>query len=448
MTTQPVAELERKTIARVMWRLLPLIMCSYFIAYVDRTNVSFAALTMNKDIGLSPYVFGWGAGIFFLGYFLFEVPSNIMLEKVGARLWIARIMVTWGIVAGLMAAVTGPASFISMRFLLGVAEAGFFPGMILYFTYWFPSRYRARVIGYLFMAVPISNGLGAAVSGLLLELNGVLGLKGWQWMYILEALPAILLGFVVLFVLPDRPKTAGWLSAEQKSWLEGELEAERKVLIARGQPKLLKALVDWRVLVLCLLYLLTTSANYGLTFFMPQVLKGLGQSNMMTGFMAAVPYLLGMIGLVVFGWSSDRYNERRWHFAVTCGLGALGLAGAAFTNGSYAQLAMMTLATIGIYGSRPPFWPMPSNFLTGTAAAAGIAIINSVGNLGGYFGPFAVGWIRQSTNSFEPALYTLSVLILLAGIVAILVPAVAGAKKKPTGIAGGGYETQGVGIGS
>ena len=448
MTTQPVAELERKTIARVMWRLLPLIMCSYFIAYVDRTNVSFAALTMNKDIGLSPYVFGWGAGIFFLGYFLFEVPSNIMLEKVGARRWIARIMVTWGIVAGLMAVVTGPASFISMRFLLGVAEAGFFPGMILYFTYWFPSRYRARVIGYLFLAVPISNGLGAAVSGLLLELNGVLGLKGWQWMYILEALPAILLGFVVLFVLPDRPTAAGWLSAEQKTWLESELEEERKLLIARGQPNLLKALVDWRVLVLCFLYLLTTAANYGLTFFMPQVLKGLGQSNMMTGFMAAVPYLLGMIGLVVFGWSSDRYNERRWHFAVTCAFGALGLAGAAFTNGSYAQLAMMTLATIGIYGSRPPFWPMPSNFLTGTAAAAGIAMINSVGNLGGYFGPFAVGWIRQSTNSFEPALYALSGVILLAGIVAILVPAVAGAKKKPTGVAQAGYETQRAGIGA
>ena len=437
MDAQAVSEFERKTIRTVMWRLLPLVMFAYFIAYIDRTNVSFAALTMNKDIGLSAYAFGWGAGIFFIGYFFFEVPSNIMLEKVGARTWIARIMISWGIVAGLMSFVSGPASFIGMRFLLGMAEAGFFPGMILYFTYWFPTRYRASVIGYMYLAVPISNGLGAAVSGALLGLDGFLGVKGWQWVYIIEALPAIVLGVVVFFILPDRPASATWLSDEQKTWLESRLDVERKAVAAAGQLSIWKAMFDWRVLLLCFIYMMTTAANYGLTFFMPQVLKGLGQSNLMTGLMASVPYLLGMIGLVVFGWSSDHFNERRWHLFATCVLGTIGLAGAALYNGTYFQLAMMTIATIGIYGSRAPFWPMPSIFLTGTAAAAGIAMINSVGNLGGYFGPFVVGWIVDSTKHFEPALYTLAFAIFLAAVATAASAGIAGAKKPAVPTPGG-----------
>ena len=401
-------ESRRRTILKISWRLLPLIVVSYLVAYIDRTNVAFAALTMNKDLGISAYMYGWGAGIFFLGYALFEVPSNMILAKVGARRWIARIMLTWGLISGAMAFATGPASFLVLRFLLGVAEAGFFPGIIFYLSTWFPAAYRARVISTLFLAVPISNAAAAVISGAILGMDGVLGLKGWQWVFILEALPALLLAFVVLRHMIDRPADAKWLSTEERAWLDRELLAERRAVESHGHMSLWRTLTDRRVLVLSMIYMTSVTASYGIVFFLPQIVKGLGHSNLMTGMLTAIPYTVGIIGLLWWGYSSDRRNERRWHLIVAMSVAGVGLVAAAWLHDSYWAIAAMCVATVGLYGSRPSFWPMPSRFLTGAAAAAGIALINSIGNLGGYIGPFIVGWIKDSTKSFEMGLYFLA----------------------------------------
>ena len=418
--------IERRTIAKVSWRLLPLVALAYCIAYVDRSNISFAALTMNKDLGFSAYIYGWGAGIFFFGYFLFEIPSNLILEKVGARIWIARIMITWGIISALTAFVTGPRSFLTIRFLLGVAEAGFFPGMILYFTYWFPAEYRGRVISTLFIAQPVANALASIVSAAILEMDGVLGIRGWQWIFIIEALPAVLLGLVILRVMTDRPARADWLAAEEKTWLQTRIDGENRQVESAGRLTLMRALADSRVLALSAIYLMSVTANYGIVFFMPQIIKGIGLTNMMTGLVSSVPYIIGTIGLIAWGWSSDRNKERRWHLIVASTLGALGLAFAAWSGASYWALLGMSAATVGIYGSRAAFWPMPSIFLTGTAAAGAIALINATGNLGGYFGPFIVGWIKDSTNSFEAGLYFLAACSLMSAIIAFIAARAAG----------------------
>jgi MFS transporter, ACS family, tartrate transporter len=417
---------ERRTIAKVSWRLLPLVALAYCIAYIDRSNISFAALTMNKDLGFSAYIYGWGAGIFFFGYFLFEIPSNLVLEKVGARLWIARIMITWGIISALTAFVTGPASFMIIRFLLGVAEAGFFPGMILYFTYWFPSEYRGRVISTLFIAQPVANAIASIVSAAILGMDGILGLKGWQWIFIIEALPAVLLGLIILKVMTDRPPRANWLTMEERTWLQARIDDENRKVESAGRMTLMRALPDPRVVALSAIYLMSVTANYGIVFFMPQIIKGIGLTNMMTGLVSSIPYIIGTIGLIAWGWSSDRNNERRWHLIVASSVGALGLAFAAWAGASYWALLGMSAATIGIYGSRAAFWPMPSIFLTGTAAAGAIASINATGNLGGYFGPFIVGWIKDSTNSFEAGLYFLAACSLMSAVIAFIAARAAG----------------------
>jgi ACS family tartrate transporter-like MFS transporter len=411
--------LEQRTIAKVSWRLLPLIVVIYFVAYMDRTNVSFASLSMNKDLGFSDYIYGWGAGIFFLGYFLFEVPSNVILEKTGARIWIARIMITWGIAAAVMAFVVGPASFLTLRFLLGVAEAGFFPGMILYFTYWFPVKYRARVIAALFLAVPGANAVTAVVSGALLQLDGVLGLRGWQWLFILEAIPAILLAFAVLALMTDRPAKAKWLQPEERDWLEGVLDAERSSKVkAHGEFTLYQALTNSTVLLLSSIYFTIVTATYGITFFLPPILKALGLSDFGTGLATALPYTIGTIGMVLWGWSSDRHKERRMHFTVACLLATIGLIAVGWFSGSYWAIVAMSFAAVGIYGSKPAFWPLPSAFLTGAAAAGGIALVNSIGNLGGFVGPYAVGWIKDATGSFEAGLYFLAACALASAVLA------------------------------
>jgi len=425
--------IERRTIAKVSWRLLPLVGLAYCVAYIDRSNISFAALTMNKDLGFTAYIYGWGAGIFFFGYFLFEIPSNLILEKVGARIWIARIMITWGIISGLTAFVTGPTSFLIIRFLLGAAEAGFFPGMILYFTYWFPAEYRGRVISTLFIAQPLANALASIVSAAILEMDGVLGIKGWQWIFLIEALPAVLLGFVVLKVMTDKPARAGWLTEEEKDWLQARIDKESRQIESTGRMTLTRALGDSRVVALSLIYLMSVAANYGIVFFMPQIIKGIGLSNMMTGVVSSVPYIIGTIGLIAWGWSSDRNQERRWHLITASTLGALGLAFAAWSGASYWALLGMSAATAGIYGSRAAFWPMPSIFLTGTAAAGAIALINATGNLGGYFGPFIVGWIKDSTNSFGAGLYFLAACSLMSAIIAFFAARAAGAQATTTG---------------
>jgi MFS transporter, ACS family, tartrate transporter len=400
---------EAAVVKKIAGRILPLILLSYCIAYIDRANIAVAALTMNKDLGFSAFTYGLGAGIFFLGYFIFEVPSNLILERVGARRWIARIMFTWGILSAACAFVTGPTSFIVVRFLLGVAEAGFFPGVVFYFTYWFPDRFRGRILAMLYLAIPIANVLSNLVSGAILDgMNGLLGLRGWQWVFIIEAAPAVLLSFVVFRALIDRPSLATWLEPDERQWLEKELNDERSKAEGQGRLTLGEALRDPRVVALSMIYLLSVTAGYGMTFFLPQIVKGLGLSNFMTGVASAIPYLVGMIALLIWGWSSDRTGERRWHLIAASVIAGIGLVAAGVAGNSFWSLAAMSLALVGLYGARPTFWPLPSTFLSGTAAAGGIALINSIGNLGGYVGPFVVGWIKDSTNSFETALYFLA----------------------------------------
>jgi MFS transporter, ACS family, tartrate transporter len=411
----PTEAFKTATVRKIAWRILPLVIVAYCVAFVDRSNIAVAALTMNKDLGLSPFTYGLGAGIFFLGYFIFEVPSNLILERVGARLWIARIMFTWGILSAACAFVTGPVSFVVVRFLLGVAEAGFFPGVILYFTYWFPDRYRGRIVAALFLAAPAAIALSNIVSGAILELDGFLGFRGWQWVFLIEAAPAIVLSFVVLRMMIDRPALATWLEPDERQWLETELRAERARIEGRS---LIETLMDSRVIALSMIWFLLNTAGYGATFFMPQIVKGLGLSNLMTAFASAIPYLVGMIGLAIWGWSTDQSRERRWHLVVASLTFCGGLAAAGALGSSFWGLAAMSLAVVGMYGTRPPFWPLPSTFLRGAAAAAGIALINSVGNLGGYVGPFVVGWIKDSTSSFEMALFFLAACALVSGAIA------------------------------
>ncbi len=412
-------EIERRTVSKVSWRLLPLIVVIYFVAYMDRTNVGFASFGLNREFGFSAYLYGWGAGIFFLGYFFFEVPSNILLERAGARIWIARIMITWGLVAGGMAFIAGPASFLAMRFLLGVAEAGFFPGMILYFTYWFPRKYRARVVAALFLAVPGSNALTAVISGALLQLDGALGLHGWQWLFLLEAVPSILLAFVVLALMTDRPAKATWLAPDERRWLEETLEAERRSMVkAHGHFTLRQALTDARVMALAAIYFTIVTATYGITFFMPPILKSLKLTDWETGLATAVPYVVGTIGMVAWSWSSDRHNERRWHFVIAALVAAAGLIAAGPLLGSLWALVAMSVATVGLYGTKPAFWPLPAEFLSGTAAAGGIALINAIGNLGGFVGPYVLGWLKDATGTYEAGLYFLAGCALASAAIA------------------------------
>ena len=414
--------IEQRTMTKVSWRLLPLIIVIYFVAYIDRTNVGFAAIGMNKDLGFTAYMYGWGAGIFFLGYFLFEVPSNVILHRVGARVWIARIMITWGIVSGLMVFVTGPRSFLTIRFLLGVAEAGFFPGVLLYFTYWFPSVYRGRVVSALFLAVPGSNAVAAAVSGAILQLDGVWGLAGWKWMFLLESAPAILLAPVVLAVMSDRPAAATWLAPEAREWLEARLTSEQRAIEStHTRLTLLQALTDRRVLGLSLIYLTIVAPTYGITFFLPLIVKAHGLSNVSTGLVTALPYVVGVAGMVLLAYSSDRRHERRWHFIGAALLAAAGLLIVGWTSDLSVQIAAMSIAAVGLYGAKPAFWPLPSTFLSGTAAAGGIALVNAIGNLGGFVGPYVVGWIKDSTQSYSNGLYFLAGCAVLSAMIAFVV---------------------------
>jgi ACS family tartrate transporter-like MFS transporter len=410
--------LQRETVVRVARRLIPLIVISYLVAHIDRANIAFAALTMNRDLGFSAYIYGWGAGIFFLGYALFEVPSNLILVRIGARIWIARIMITWGILAGLMATVTGPSSFLTLRFLLGVAEAGFWPGILLYLTFWFPARYRARAIGALYLAVPASNVVAAAISSTLLQLDGFLGLKGWQWVFIGEAVPALVLVPVVLRLLTDRPGVAAWLRPAQRDWLEAELQRERVEVERGGHLGLAQALTDRRVLTLAIVSMFHLVSLSGLTFFMPQMVKALGTSTAMAAALTAIPYVIGVIGPIAAGYSSDRLKERRWHYIGAMALAALSLVCAGRVISSYWLLLATSGAALGIYASKPCFWPIPSQFLTGVGAAAGIALINSIANVGGYVGPLVVGWVKDSTHSFEAALYFLAACALASALLA------------------------------
>ncbi len=415
-----VRTLEQTTMRKVYLRLLPFAILTYFLCYLDRINVSFAALTMNKDLGLTASMFGLAAGAFFWGYCLFEVPSNIILEKIGARLWIARIMITWGILSGATAFCTGPYSFLAVRFLLGLAEAGLFPGLVLFFTYWFPDRHRARIVSGFTLALPGAVAFGAPISTALLGLDGLWGLAGWKWMYIAEATPTVVLGVAVLFYVTDRPAEARWLRDEERAWLVAALDTERRQIEAHRKVSLLRSFWDPKVLLLSLNYLGIVTASLGMVFFLPQIIKQLGFTNMQVGWASMIPYICGCISMVTWGWVSDRMGERRWNLVGACILSAAGLVVAGMTVGTYWSLVGMSLAAAGFYGSKGMFWSMPSMFLTGTAAAAGLAWINSLGNLGGFFGPSLVGWVRDTTGSFAGGLYALAGFALMSAVVAAL----------------------------
>jgi ACS family tartrate transporter-like MFS transporter len=410
--------IEKSAMRKIYARLLPFAVLSYFLAYVDRINVSFAGLTMQGDLQMSAAAFGFAAGTFYWGYFIFEVPSNVIMEKVGARLWIARIMITWGIFAGITAMVTGSTSFAIVRFFLGVAEAGFFPGLILYFTYWFPSHHHARIVSGFLIGLPIAVAAGAPLSTAILGLDGLFGLRGWQVMYVFEAIPTILIGIATLFVLTDRPEQAKFLTTEEKTWLAGTLAAERRAKEAVKTFGMWQAMFDPKVLLLSLNYFGIVVASLGMLIFIPQIIKSIGvTSNMTVGWLTMIPYICGGIALVVWGRISDRMQERRWNLLGTCLVAAIGLFIAGYTMGTWWALVGMSIAAMGFYGSKGPFWAMPPMFLTGTAAAASIAWINSIGNLGGFFGPWYVGVMKDLTGSYAGGLYGLALLCLGAAII-------------------------------
>lgn len=400
----------------------------YFVAFLDRVNIGFAALSMNEDLGFSATVYGTGAGIFFIGYFLFEVPSNILLEKVGARRWIARIMITWGVISAAMAFVNGPAAFYTLRFLLGLAEAGFFPGMILYLTYWFPAAYRARIVGAFLIAIPLSSVVGAPLSTLLLGFEGF-GLHGWQWLFIFEGIPSALLGFAVLFFLTDKPEKASWLTREEKDALSDILTAERLVLESAHKPGLKDGLLNVRVWLFSLIYFGILIGLYGLGLWLPQIIKGFGAlSNFQIGLLTVIPYFFAAVAMYLWGLHSDLTRERVRHVALPAFLGAIGLAASAFLDFSPAlALVALTVSAVGIYSTLPTFWTLPTAMLSGTAAAGGIALINSVGNLGGYLGPSLVGYLKDKTQNYTYGLLVLAAFVALSGVVTLVV----GQNSKP-----------------
>jgi len=414
---------EARTIAKVTARLVPFLVVCYFVAYLDRVNVGFAALTMNQDLGLSQTAFGFGAGIFFIAYFIFEVPSNLLLERLGARTWIARIMLSWGIVSGLMAClpwlsrVTGLGnenSFYLLRVLLGAAEAGFFPGIIFYLTLWFPAEYRARIVGYFMAAIPLSTVIGAPISGVLLYLHGGLGLAGWQWLFLIEAVPAIILAVVVFFYLTDRPEEAGWLAADEQEWLVQRLLIERRQRDAVRVYSISEVLHDPRVIGLSLVYFGAVATNYGLSFFLPQIVKTFGLNTFLTTVVSAAPYLVGVIAMVWWGRRSDRAAERRYHAAFPLFVASAGIVSAALLHDPTLKMLAFCIAGFGIFACLPVFWTLPTSFLSGAAAAAGIAVINSIGNLAGFAGPFAMGWLRDHTGSYTAGLFLLAGFGILA----------------------------------
>ncbi|MEY5097937.1 MAG: hypothetical protein RJA36_656 [Pseudomonadota bacterium] len=413
-------EIEKRTLRRISWRIVPFIMLLYFIAYIDRVNIGFAALTMNKDLGFTASILGFGAGIFFWGYFLFEVPSNLALHKVGARLWIARVMVTWAIISGGMAFIQGTTSFYVMRFLLGAAEAGFFPGIILYLSYWFPARHRAGVTALFMAAAPISTALGSPLSAALMELDGLFGLAGWQLLFLLEAIPALILGFVVFFYMTDRPEQARWLKDDERAWLVKTMNAEAAEKGTAAKHSFIRGMADLRVLALALIYFGTSAGLYTLGIWAPQIIKQLGVSSMTTGLLNAIPPTLSVIAMVWWSRHSDRTGERTWHVIVACVAAAVGLVIAASASSVVGLIAALTIVNVGISCAKPPLWTMPTMFLSGAAAATGIATINSIGNLGGFAGPAVIGWAKEQTGSFSGGLYFVAALLTLSAVLTLL----------------------------
>lgn len=413
--------LESRVMSKVTWRLIPFMCLCYLAAFIDRVNVSFARLSMLDDLHLSEAVYATGAGIFFVGYFIFEVPSNLILERVGAKIWIARIMILWGIISSAMMFVSSAWMFYVLRFLLGAAEAGFFPGMILYLTYWFPKAYRSRAVSKFMAAAVFSFVVGGPLSGWLMD-HPQFGLKSWQWLFLAEGIPSILLGFVVLAYLPNGPRRAKWMKPEELSWLMARLEDERARQEKQEHLSLFQALSHPRVLLLSLIYFLTVVGGYGLDFFGPKILQQayphLTKSQL--GWLAAVAPLITIPIMILYGRSSDARREQRWHVAVASGFFSLGLILLSFKLSPVLVVAAMTIAIAGRWSVIGPFWGLPTAFLTGTAAAGGIAMINSIGNLGGQAGPVILSWFADASGSYSKGLRVLAVLVLMCGLLTLM----------------------------
>jgi len=415
------ADIETETMRRVSLRLLPFLILAYLICYIDRVNVGFAGLQMNQDLGLSKTIFGLGGGIFFVGYFLLEVPSNLALQRFGASRWIARIMFSWGLISGAMAFTAGTKSFLIMRMLLGAAEAGFFPGVILYLTYWFPAAYRARIVGIFMVAIAAAGFIGSPLSGAILGLDGWLGLRGWQWVFILEAIPAVLMGFVALAWLTDQPQHARWLTAAQRDWLGKRLDDERRVALRVPHMSVWRVLREKHVLVLALVYAGPAAASSGLAIWLPLIIKSYGLTNLETGFVTAVPYLIAAVLMIMWGHHSDRTNERVWHNALPIGVIALGLLGTCFVGSLWPTLLLLTLVVVGTRASNGPFWALTTEFLSAPVAAAGIAQINALGNLSGFGATYLIGAIKDATGSYPLSLLPIMALAATAATAVVLI---------------------------
>ncbi len=433
------AELERRTLRRVSRRLIPFLAVLYFINYLDRVNIGFAKLTMSADLGLTEAMFGLASGLFFIGYLLFEVPSNLALHRFGARRWIARIMVTWGIVSAGMAFVDSPTSLYVMRILLGVAEAGFFPGVMLFLTFWFPRRHRVRLVGLFLLAIPASSALGAPVSSAILQYgDGWFGLDGWRVMFLLEGVPAIALGVVTWFYLTDRPSDATWLAPAEREWLQRTIELEHAETAATYRTSASSALRSGRVVGLGLVYFGLVYGLYALSFFLPTIVAGFSEtfgtqfSLVQTGLIVAVPFAVGAVCMVLWSRHSDRTGERVWHVALPALLAGASIPCALYLDSPFAVMAAVTLTAVGVFCALPVFWYLPTTFLTGAAAAVGIGLINSLGNASGFVAPLVTGWLADATGDFELGMWVVGAVVALAAVGAVALKATPGSAPEST----------------
>lgn len=405
-------------VRKAAWRLIPLLCVAYILSYIDRTNVGFAALTMNADLGLTAEQFGFAAGMFFVGYCVFEIPSNVALQTFGARRWLAFIMVAWGLASAGTAMATGPVSYSVIRLVTGIAEAGFFPGAIFYIATWFPATVRGRVLAWFVIAVPLSLVISGPVSAVLLQADGIGGLTGWQWLFIVEGLPACVLGAITFYILPDRAEDASWLTDAEKAALRAHLDAETH---PETRKDLWGALRDPRVLVLSFAYFFFVAGSIGVSIWLPQILRPYGLATMEIGLISAIPYLLGAVSVILWSHVLDRSRQYITHYVVGCAVSGLGFLLSVSVDSLWLAVAGVAVAVIGMSGARPAIFCIPPRFLTGAAAAGGIALINSFGGLGGFLGPYAIGWIRQTTGDFTGALYFLAASMVVSAALALCV---------------------------
>jgi MFS transporter, ACS family, tartrate transporter len=411
-------DVERSVLRKIRNRCVVPLLFAFVISYLDRVNVGFAAITANQDLGLTAVQYGWGAGLLFLGYSFFELPSNLALERFGARRWLARIMITWGLIGCAMALVQGPLSFYSLRFLLGVAEAGLFPGVILYLTYWLPRRLRARYLGLFALGIPLSNVIGAPISGVIMDTTqGLMGLRNWQWLFILEAIPAVLLGLWVLAALADRPSQARWLTDAERAWLNAEFAREAPAAPAEPHRFSWKLLGDPKVLTLAAVFFLTGVPSYGLSLWLPQIVKSFGVSHIVTGVLSAVPFVFGCVAMVYWGHRSDARRERVWHTVMPAIVAGVALICGALLTSGVMQLLAVCVAAAGIYALKGPFLTIVSGSFSDSRAAAGIALVTTLGNLSGFAAPYMVGLIIETTGGYRPALAALGVQSVIGALV-------------------------------